>query len=185
MLEDESPITGHSTAVRRVKYVPSHEVGHVEVGQGEIQPFHQELEQQVYIPNPVFDDLADPDAPAAIDPTQIGRPRPRRHRVRYRLAQLSTAAALAATAAAVIGVALADRKFTNIVSIIALVSGFLAVYLSMRSRMASKILGYAIAACALSALTAAIALTLPRHWFEDRHPEELPPAADVRPRVQQ
>jgi hypothetical protein len=51
--------------------------------------------------------------------------------------------------------------------------------------MASRILGYAIAACALSALTAAIVLTLPRHWFEDRHPEELPPAADVRPRVQQ
>ena len=105
--------------------------------------------------------------------------------MRYRLAQLATTSALAATAAAVIAVALADRTFANIVSIVALVSGFLAVYLSLRSRMASRILGYAIAVCALSALTAAIVLTLPRHWFEDRHPEELPPAADVRPRIQQ
>jgi len=180
MVDDESPITGHSTAIRRVKYVSSHEVP-----EGEIQPYHQELEQQVYLPNPAVEELRDPDSAPAIDPTEIGLRRPRRHRVRYRLAQLATTAALAATAAAVIAVALADRKLANIVSIIALVAGFVAVYLSLRSRMASRILGYAIAACALSALTAAIVLTLPRHWFEDRHPDELPPAAEYRPRPAQ
>src|SRR6266446_1957924 len=179
MVDDEAPITGHTTAIRRVKYVSSHEVH-----EGEIQPYHQELEQQVYLPNPAVEELRDPDSAPAIDPTEIGLPRPRRHRIRYRLAQLATTAALAATAAAVIAVGLADRKLANIVSIIALVTGFLAVYLSLRSRMASRILGYAIATCALASLTAAIVLTLPRRWFEDRHPEELPPAADVRPRVQ-
>jgi len=183
MVDDESPITGHTTAIRRVKYVSSHEVHEGDL-QGEIQPY-QPPPDQVYLPNPAMEDLRDPDAAPAVDPTEIVPHRPRRHRVRYRLAQLATTTALAASAAAVIAVALADRKFANIVSIIALVSGFLAIYLSLRTRMASRILGYAIAACALSSLMAAIVLTLPRHWFEDRHPDELPPAADVRPRVQQ
>jgi hypothetical protein len=180
MVDDDAPITGHTTATRRIKYVSSHEVR-----EGEIQPYHQELEQQVYLPNPAMEDLRDPEAAPAIDPTEIGLPRPRRHRIRYRLAQLATSGALAAIAAAVVAVALADRKLANIVSIIAVVGGLLAVYLSLRSRMASRILGYAIAVCALSALTAAIVLTLPRHWFEDRHPEDLPPAAEYRPRPAQ
>jgi hypothetical protein len=178
MVDDESPITGHTTAIRRVKYVSSHEVR-----PGEIQTVPKDFEQQIQLPNPVLEELNDPDTAPAIDPTQIGLRRPRRHRVRYRLAQLAITSALAATATALIAVALADRRFANIVSIIAIAAGLLAVYLSLRSRMASKILGYAIAACALSALTAAIVLTLPRHWFEDRHPEELPPAADVRPKT--
>src|SRR5438874_11891713 len=180
MVDDESPITGHTTAIRRVKYVSSHEVH-----EGEIQPYHQELEDQVYLPNPAMDEVVDPESIPAVDPTEIGLRRPRRHRIRYRLAQLAMMTALAATAAAVVSVALADRLIANIVSIIALVSGFVAVSLALRSRMASRLLGYAIATCALASLTAAIVLTLPRHWFEDRHPEELPPAADVRPRVVQ
>jgi len=180
MVDDESPITGHTTAVRRIKYVSSHEVR-----EGELPPYQPIPAQQVHLPNPAIEELQDPDAAPAIDPTQIGLRRPRRHRIRYRLAQLTMMIALAATAAAVISVALADRIIANSVSIIALVAGFVAVYLSLRSRMASRILGYAIATCALSALTAAIVLTLPRHWFEDRHPEELPPAADIRPRAQQ
>jgi hypothetical protein len=152
---------------------------------GEIQNIPQDLEQQVILPNPAMEELSDPDSAPAVDPTEIGLRRPRRHRIRYRLAQLATTAALAATAAAVVAVALADRKLANIVSIIAVVAGLLAVYLALRSRMASRILGYAIAAFALSALTATIVLTLPRHWFEDRHPEEVPPAAEDRPRPAQ
>ena len=183
MVDDEAPITGHATAIRRVKYVSSHEVHEGEILEGEIQPY-QPPPEQVYLPNPAMEDLRDPDAAPAVDPTEIVPHRPRRHRVRYRFAQLSITAALAATGAAVIAVALADRPLANIASVVALVTGFLAIYLSMRSRMASRILGYAIAACALSSLVAVIVLTLPRHWFEDRHPEELPPAADVRPRVQ-
>jgi len=179
-VDDEAPITGHTTALRRIKYVSSHEVR-----DGQIQLHPQELEQQVFLPNPAMEELRDPDAAPAALPTEIVPQRPRRHRIRYRLAQLATTATLFATAAAVVAAALADRRMADIVSIIALVSGFLAVYLSLRSRMASRILGYAIATCALAALTAAIVLTLPRHWFEDRHPEELPPAADVRPRPQQ
>ena len=181
MVDDESPITGHTTALRRIKYVPSHEVSKGELAS--IPP--AELEQQVHLPNPAMDELIDPESIPAVDPTEIGLPRPRRHRIRYRLAQLAMMTALAATASAVVSVALADRMIANIVSIIALLSGFVAVSLALRSRMASRILGYAIATCALASLTAAIVLTLPRHWFEDRHPEELPPAADVRPRVVQ
>lgn len=180
MVDDDSPITGHTTAIRRVKYVSSHEVH-----PGEIQAAPKDLERQVYLPNPSIEELQDPETPPAVDPTEIARPRPRRHRVRYRLAQLAITGALAATAAAVVAVALSDPMFANTVALISVGCGLLAVYLSLRSRMASRILGYAIAACALSALTAAIVLTLPRHWFEDRHPEELPPAADVRPRPPQ
>jgi hypothetical protein len=176
---DQSPITGHSTAIRRAKYVSSHEVP-----AGQIQIF--DPRPQVHPPHsPVIEELQDPEAPPALDPTELGLRRPRRHRFRYRFAQLATLGALTGTAAAVVAVALADRMLANIVSLIGVAAGLIAVYLSLRSRMASRILGYAIAACALSALTAAIVLTLPRHWFEDRHPEELPPAADVRPRVQQ
>ena len=123
MVDDESPITGHTTALRRIKYVPSHEVSKGELAS--IPP--AELEQQVHLPNPAMDELIDPESIPAVDPTEIGLRRPRRHRIRYRLAQLAM----------------------------------------------------------ITALTAAIVLTLPRHWFEDRHPEELPPAADVRPRVVQ
>src|SRR4051812_27658969 len=180
MVDDDSPITGHTTALRRVKYVSSHEVQ-----AGEIQPHVAPAEPPVFLNNPSIEELSDPDVAPAVVPTELGLRRPRRHRFRYRFAQLATAGALTATAAAVVAVALSDRMFANIVSIIAVVSGLLAVYLSPRSRMASRILGYAIAAAALSALMAAIVLTLPRHWFEDRHPDELPPAADVRPRVQQ
>jgi hypothetical protein len=182
MVEDESPITGHTTALRRIKYVPSHEVREGDIQQ--VQPVRIELEQ-VHLPNPAMEDLRDPDSAPAVDPTEIGLRRPRRHRIRYRLAQLVMMITLAATAAAVVSVALADRMIANIVSITALVSGFLAIALALRSRMASRILGYAIATCALASLTAAIVLTLPRHWFEDRHPDELPPAADFRPRAQQ
>jgi len=178
MVDDEAPITGHTTALRRIKYVPSHEVR-----EGEIHAIPADLEQQVHLPNPAMEELIDPESVPAVDPTEIGLRRPRRHRIRYRLAQLATSGALAATAATVVAVAMADRKLANVVAIIALVGGFVAVYLALRSRMASRILGYAIAACTLSALTAAIVLTLPRHWFEDRHPEELPPAADVRPKA--
>ena len=184
MVDDESPITGHTTAIRRVKYVSSHEVHEGDLREGEIHPY-EPPPQDVYLPNSAMEELRDPDSAPAVDPTEIVPHRPRRHRIRYRLAQLATATALAATATAVIAVALADPKFANIVSIIGVVAGLLAVYLALQSRMASRILGYAIAACALSALMAAIVLTLPRHWFEDRHPEELPPAADVRPRIQQ
>jgi len=178
-VDDDAPITGDIITSRRAKYVSSRPVA-----EGQIEIFDPRPQQPPPPHSPIFDELQDPEAPPAVDPTQLGLPRPRRHRIRYRLAQLSITAALAATAVAVIGVALADRKFANIVSIIAVVAALLGLSLSMRSRMAARIMGYAIAACALSALTAAIVLTLPRHWFEDRHPEELPPAADVRPRVQ-
>jgi len=180
MVDDDTPITGHTTALRRIKYVPSHEVSKCEIA-----AYSSALPHQVHLPNPAIEELVNPDSPPAVDPTEIGLRRPRRHRIRYRLAQLAMMTALTATAAAVVAVALADRNLANIVSVIALVSGLVAVLLALRSRMASRILGYAIAACALSALTAVIVLTLPRHWFEDRHPEELPPAADVRPKAQQ
>jgi hypothetical protein len=179
MVDDDSPITGHTTAIRRVKYVSSHELR-----PDEIQVRPPELEVQVYLPNPAMEELIDPDAAPAVDPTEIGLRRPRRLRIRYRLAQLAALGALAASAAAVIAVALSDRKLANIISIIAVCAGLLAVYLSMRSRMASRIMGYAIAVAALSALTAAIVLTLPKHWFEERHPEELPQAVEVRPKPQ-
>jgi hypothetical protein len=180
MVDNDSPITGHITALRRIKYVPSHEVRESEIAGYEPVP-----PQQIHFPNPALEELSNPDSAPAVDPTEIGLPRPRRHRIRYRLAQLAIMLALTATAAAVVAVALSDRIIANVVSIIALVAGLTAVSLALRSRMASRILGYAIATCALSVLTAAIVLTLPKHWFEDRHPEELPAAADVRPRVQQ
>jgi len=121
-----------------------------------------------------MEELRDPDSAPAVDPTEIGlrRPAPSSHPLSPR--QLAMMIALTATAAAVVSVALADRMIANIVSIIALVGGFVAVALALRSRMASRILGYAIATCALASLTAAIVLTLPRHWFEDVIPKNSP-----------
>ena len=91
MVDDESPITGHTTALRRIKYVPSHEVSKGDLAS--IPP--TELEQQVHLPNPAMDELIDPESIPAVDPTEIGLPRPRRHRIRYRLAQLAMMTALA------------------------------------------------------------------------------------------
>src|SRR5438128_1027815 len=112
MVDDEAPITGHTTAIRRVKYVSSHEVHEGELAEREIQPY-QPPPEDVYLPNSAMEDLRDPDSAPAMDPTEMVPHRPRRHRIRYRLAQLATTAALAASAAAVIAVALADHNFAN------------------------------------------------------------------------
>src|SRR5258706_12309711 len=109
MVDDESPITGHTTALRRIKYVPSHEVSKGELAS--IPP--AELEQQVHLPNPAMEELRDPDSAPAADPTEMGLRRPRRHRIRYRLAQLAMMTPLTPTAAPAVSVALPVRIAAN------------------------------------------------------------------------
>jgi hypothetical protein len=154
-----------------------------EVGEGEIEVFDARVVEEARPGSAAMEGLSDPESPPAVDPTRMGLRRRRRHRIRYRLAQVATSVALLATGAAVIAVAMADRNLANGLSLVSVGAGLVAVYLGIRSRMASRILGYAIAVCALAALTAVIILTLPRSWFEERHPEQLPPNAEVRPKV--
>jgi hypothetical protein len=177
-VDDETPITGPVMEERRTKYVLSREVG-----EGEIEVLDARVVAGSRPGSAAMEGLSDPESPPAVDPTLMGLRRPRRHRIRYRLAQVATAGALLASGAAVIAVAMADRNLAHVLSLVSVGAGLVAVYLAIRSRMASRILGYAIAVGALAALTAVIIWTLPGHWFEESHPEQLPPNAEVRPKV--
>jgi len=174
-LEEDTPITGGSTALRRMKYVKS-----------------RELDNQIVIPstpaavtpdppNPALEELKDPDSAPVIDPTQISPPKKYRHRFRYRLAQFSTIISICNTAAAVIAIAFSDHWVATVIVMLAVAAGIIAVYLGMRSRMASRIVGSAMAAAALSILTMLIVLALPAHWFDERHPEQIPQHGETRP----
>jgi hypothetical protein len=179
---DDAPITGTpsaatpSTALARRKYVPSREVAPGQVIVIDPAP------QQPPPPNsPALEELKDPESPPALDPTRIGLNRPYRHRVRYRLAQLTTVLSVALTIATIIVLTNSDRWLAIIIAAAALIAGFVAIYLGQRSRLASRIVGYSIAACALAALATVLTLALPGHLFEERHPEQLPPNIDTRP----
>jgi hypothetical protein len=181
---DDAPITGGptahitppSTALARRKYVPSRAVANdqviiIDAPRAQEPPPH----------SPALEDLKDPEAPPALDPTRIGLNRPYRHRVRYRFAQLTTTASIAATAAAVLVLVLADRRLAIGIAAAGLATGFLAVFLGMRSRMASRIVGYSIAACALGALMTVISVVLPNTLFEEKHPDQIPQHTETRP----
>jgi hypothetical protein len=175
-VDDDAPITGSLTTSRRAKYVSSRPVG-----DGEVVVYIPQPAPPASAHSPILEDLKDPDAPPAVDPTTIGLTRPYRHRNRYRFAQLATAASISATAMAVVTLMMSDRHLAMLIAAAALATGLIAVYLGTRSRLASRIVGYAIAAAALGAIALLLTLALPRHWFEERHPDQLPQPGDTRP----
>src|SRR5688500_1884031 len=151
MQVEEAPITGGSTAIRRLKYVPSREVA-----QEQIVIIDPPAARPVAPNSPALEELKDPESPPAVDPTRIGLYRPYKHLVKYRFAQLATAACIAATTAALITLIMADRDIAGVIALAALATGFAAVFLGMRSRMSSRIAGYAVAACTLSVIATII-----------------------------
>jgi hypothetical protein len=106
------------------------------------------------------------DVPLIVDPTRFGR----RHRKRfqslwYRLAEMGTFLCTMGTVAGVIVMALGDRLAGNILIGSALLCGLVAVGASVRTRLAGRLLVYALAATIMAGLAAVVAIVVPESWF--------------------
>lgn len=151
----------HEEALRRVKHVQSRELPPAEAeamwkpGSAGSAPGQTPFG----VGEPV-------DVPLIVDPMRFGK----RHRKRfqslgYRLAEMGTFLCTVGTIAGVIVMALGDRLAGNILIGSALLCGLIAVAASARTRLAGRLLVYAMAATILAGLAAVVAVVVPESWF--------------------
>jgi hypothetical protein len=125
------------------------------------------------LPSPVLIKPGGPDDVPVLDPTRYSeRRRKRGHVMRYRLAELTTGLSVVGTIAAITCLSLGDRQLGQVTTVVAVLLGLIAIAISWPTRLSSRVLGYAMAATIVAALSATVALALPASWFDEPSPDK-------------